>query len=413
MIKKIGIATMGLLFVILFFSIIRESVFGYVSAEKHFLFEIVFLLLLAVIAETVVVYFKQPTVMVLLILGMLLSPGFLNLSGIFTNEHMVQTFAQLGAIILMFRVGLHNEIKKIFAVGNFIVAFLGVVIPFIMGYFYAIYTGGSFAYAMFLGAALTATSVGVTAAILKEFGMLNKTFAQTILGAAVIDDVLGLLVLAFVINAESGISARTLESLIVIFLWAVVFIVGGILAGRWFVSTRVDKGEFNDKRFLYAVAFVFFYAYVAEYVGLSSIVGAFLAGLLLNQSRNIKQISEKIYGLEVVFVPVFFISLGILVDVNSVLTFFAPILAITMIAIATKVVGCGIGARIMGLGESESLAVGLGMSPRAEVALIIALLGLSNGVLTSAEYSMITAMALLTTLLTPPLLKYMIQKIEK
>ncbi|MGB9719613.1 MAG: cation:proton antiporter [Candidatus Anstonellales archaeon] len=423
----VGIATIILLFAVLFLSIIRTSIFGYVDAEKHFLFEIVFLLLLAVIAETVVVYFKQPTVMILLLLGMILSQSFLTLfwpymtwfglppqiPEIFTNEHMVQTFAQLGAVILMFKIGLHNEIKRIFALENFVVAFLGVVIPFAAGYFYASYTGGSFAYAMFLGAALTATSVGVTAAILKEFGLLEKRFAQTILGAAVIDDILGLLVLAFVINIRTGMNAAAIEPLIGIFFWVVVFLLGGIISGQWFVKNKVDKGEFTDKRFLYAMALVFFYAYVAEYIGLSSIVGAFIAGLLINQSKNIEKISEKTYALETVFVPVFFISLGILVDIQALATFFIPIAVITGVAIVTKVVGCGIGAKLAKLSDIESLIVGFGMSPRGEVALIVALLGFTNGVLNSAEYSVIAAMALLTTLITPPLLKYLVQKIKK
>lgn len=189
----IGLLILGI-FLLLSIFVIRTSVFGEVEGEKHIYFEIVFLLLLAVAGELVVAYTKQPSVMILMVLGIFMSSSFLDLSwNILTSlnlpfkipanppdilrlENVLTVFAQLGAVILLFKVGMHNKIERIFAFDNLIVAIAGIVLPFAVGYLYASYVGGSFAYSMFVAAALTATSVGVTVAILKEFKLLNERF---------------------------------------------------------------------------------------------------------------------------------------------------------------------------------------------------------------------------------------------
>jgi len=414
-----------LLFAILLLSIIRASIFGEVEPEKHIYFEIVFLLLLAVVGELTVNYLKQPSVMILMILGMLMSASFLNLGfgflsslplpfqipstppDILRMEGIIHVFAQLGAVILLFKVGLHNKIERIFAMDNLVVATAGVILPFAAGYLYAISTGGNFAYSMFLGAALTATSVGVTVAILKEFNMLEERFAQIIIGAAVIDDVLGLLVLSFVINISAG--AASLMPLITTFVSATVFLVGSVLAGKYFIA-YLDRKEMSPRRFLLALAFMLMYAYLAEFIQLSAIVGAFIAGVILNQSRHIKELEEKTYGLEMLFMPIFFISLGMLVDVNALATYAFPIIILTVLAIATKIIACGAAGLWAKLKAKEALMVGIGMAPRGEVALIVASIGLSTKVLSVSEYSIISAMALLTTFVVPPVLNALIKK---
>ena len=414
-----------LLFAILILSIIRTSIFGDVEPEKHIYFEIVFLLLLAVLGELAVNYLKQPSVMILMVLGMLMSASFMQLGfgflsvlplpfqipsappDILRMEEIIHVFAQLGAVILLFKVGLHNRIERIFAIDNLVVAFAGVVVPFAAGYLYAISAGGDFAYSMFLGAALTATSVGVTVAILKEFKMLEERFAQIIIGAAVIDDVLGLLVLSFVINITDG--AASLMPLIGTFVSAAVFLSGSILAGKYFIA-YLDRKEMSPRRFLMALAFMLMYAYLAEFIKLSAIVGAFIAGIILNQSRHIKELEDKTYGLEMLFMPIFFISLGILVDVNALATYAVPILALTVIAMLTKIIPCGAAGLWAKLKAKEALLLGIGMAPRGEVALIVASIGLTTKVLSVSEYSIISAMALLTTFIVPPILNMLIKK---
>ncbi|MFH0737094.1 MAG: cation:proton antiporter [Candidatus Micrarchaeota archaeon] len=415
-----------LVFLVLVFTIVRTSIFGQVDPEKHIYFEIVFLLLLAVAGELAVIYLKQPSVMILMVLGMLMSPSFMQIGWdaarslgilemspeppeILSSVEVLHVFAQLGAIILLFKVGLHNRIEGIFALDNLVVALAGVVVPFFVGYLYASSCGGDFAYSMFLGAALTATSVGVTVALLKEFNLMEERFAKIIIGAAVLDDVLGLLVLSFVINIVGG-EAGSLEPLLWTFLSAGIFLIGSVLAGDYFIKYLDRKEEMSPRRFLLVLALMLFYAYIAEFIKLSAIVGAFLAGVILNRSRHIKEIEEKTYGLEMLFMPIFFISLGILVDVGALSEFAAPILIITMLAMLTKAVPCGAAALWAKLKAKEALMVGIGMAPRGEVALIVASIGLTTGVLTGAQYSIISAMALLTTFAVPPILGQILKR---
>ena len=414
------------LFIILFISVVRTSLFPEEVGEGHLIFEMMFLLLLAILARSIVTYFKQPTVLVLMLLGIVMGPSFLQMfwpdmaaafpflphepPEIFQHMELVEIFAQFGAIILMFKVGLESSINKIFTKENFVVAILGILFPFVAGYFFAIYTGGAFLYALFMAAALTATSVGVTAAILKEMKLMDERFAQMIMGAAIIDDILSLLVLSLVMNIPTSLDAAALEPFITVLVYAFIFLLGGSIVGKYFVEKKINVLKINEKTLLYVFSFVFLYAYIAEFIGLSSIVGAFLAGVLLNYSNHAEEIDRRTRSLELIFVPVFFISLGMLVDVGSVLQFFWPILLISIIAVLTKLVGCGLGAFISKLNARDSALVGFGMSPRGEVALIIALFGLSSGALSIPEYSIISAMAFITTIIVPPVFQRILSK---
>ncbi|MBU0527227.1 MAG: cation:proton antiporter [Candidatus Micrarchaeota archaeon] len=412
-------------FIVLLFSVVRSSIFGHVNDEKHIYFEIVFLLLLAVGGELVVVHLKQPSVMILMVLGILVSPSFLDFGweilhsidlpitlpdatpNILRLEEIIHVFAQLGAVILLFKIGLHNKIEHMFSKENAVVAISGVVLPFAVGFLYASLNGGNFAYSMFLGAALTATSVGVTVAILKEFGVIRERFAKIIIGAALIDDVLGLLVLSFVINVASG--TVSLVPLATIAITAIIFLSGSILIGKYIVG-YIDRKGMSARRFLFVIAFMLLYSYIAEFVQLSAIVGAFIAGLVLNQSRHSKEINEKTYGLEILFMPIFFITLGMLIDIKAILEFALPIMIISILAILTKVISCTLAALWAKLNLNEALLVGVGMSPRGEVALIIAAIGLTTGILNPAQYSIISAMALITTFVAPPMLNHLMKK---
>lgn len=399
-------------FALLLLTVVRTSVFGTVEPEKHIYFEIVFLLLLAVLGEISIIYLKQPSVMVLMLLGILVSPSFFSIilpdaPSLLRSEEVIRVFAQLGAVILLFKVGLHHKLEGIFAFDNLLVAVAGVMLPFAAGFLYASSSGGDFAYSMFVGAALTATSVGVTVALLKEFGLMEQRFAQVIIGAAVIDDVLGLLVLSFVINITGG--GGEIASLLTTAFTAGVFLLGGALAGRYFVH-YLDRDWGESRVFLLVLAFMLSYAYVAEFIKLSAIVGAFLAGIVLNKSRHLREIEDKTHPLELLFMPIFFISLGMLVDVKALVEFAVPILALTAIAFATKLIACGAASLVAGLPKKEALAVGIGMVPRGEVALIVASIGLTTSVLTAAQYSIISAMALLTTFMVPPILGRVLEK---
>ncbi len=419
---------------LLFLSVLRGSLFSEVPGEKRIWFDLSALLLLAILAEMLVVHTKQPAVMMLLIAGVLASPSAISLlypllanaaayAGLalpeaapkfIQTEGLVRTFAQLGAIMLLFKIGLHSEVRSIFNLRNFVVASLGIAIPFLGGYYFAALTGHGFNYAMFLGAALTATSVGVTVAVLKEFKLMGNEFAKIILGAAVIDDILALLVLSMVQDFPSSLTVQSMAPFAFTLAVAAIFVIGGILVGTRVVRRYFDRAvehDVSNGEFLGTMAYVLIYAYVAEFIGLSAIVGAFIAGVTLNYSRRTPKLFGLFYPLEAFFTPVFFISLGMFIDIPALWHNFLPIVAITAIAILTKLVGCGLGAKLMGASAKDSVLVGLGMIPRGEIALIIGLFGLTavtaagEPVLRQAEYSIIASMAFLTTVIVPSLLQ--------
>ncbi len=412
-----------IIFLIMVLFIIQESLFGDVGIHKHIYFEILFLLLLAAGAELIRAYLKQPSVMVLMVFGILLSPSFLEITfhmlsstglpipshppEIIRMERVIDVFAQLGVVILLFKIGLENRVNQIFSSRNAIIAAAGVVFPFFAGYGFAMVTDGDFGYSVFLGAALTATSVGVTAALLEELGLLSSRFSKVIMGAAIVDDILGLLVLSLIINVADG--GEIFLPIVSTILLAAIFIAGGIVAG-WYVVRYLDRKSMSPRRFLAMMAFLLLYAYIAEFIGLSAIVGAFLAGVVLNNSKHLDEIQSRTNGIELLFMPIFFITLGLMVDVNALADFAVPIIAITIIAILTKIVGCGFAAKSMRMNWKESLCVGVGMVPRGEVALVVASIGLSSAVLTVSQYSIISAMALLTTFAVPPILSVLFSR---
>lgn len=432
----------ALLAALIFLSVLRASLFSEVESGTRIWFELSFLLFSAILAEMLVVYFKQPTVMLLLVMGVLISPSAVSLAypllalalnylagfagqslfpavvpHLVANDGFIRIFAQLGAIVLLFQIGLHSRINQVFNIRNLVVGLLGILLPFLGGFYYATMSGHGFGYALFLGAALTATSVGVTVAVLKEFGVLDSEFAKVILGAAVIDDVLALLMLSLVSNFPQALSVAALSPFAVVLGTAVVFIFGGITIGTGIVKRFFDKelpDHLDHGTYLGILAYVFAYAYVAEFIGLSAIVGAFVAGVTLNFSKSAPKLSQLFYPLEAFFTPIFFISLGMLVDVPALAANLVPILVITLIAIVTKVLGCGIGAVVTGSNYKDSLLIGVGMIPRGEIALIIGLYGLTtlgadgSSVLGPSEYAVIASMAFITTVIVPVLLQRMI-----
>jgi len=427
--KNLAIAAAFLLGLLLFLSILRSALFSEITEEKRLWFEVTFLILAALVSEILVRYLKQPSVITLLVVGVILSSSFvgviwppiygilaaIGLSGLFSSSAIhtigtggaIKVFAQLGAIFLMFEAGLHGKLGEVFNGRNLLVALLGVLVPFAGGFAYAEYTGGSFAHALFVGAALTATSVGVTVAVLMELGAMQKAYAKTIIGAAVIDDVLALLVLSAIPGLETGAGGDLVASLLSLLATSIVFIAGGIAIGLW------ATGKFKEKEgkaqgsaaaeywFLACLAGVFFYAFSAEFIGLSAIVGAYVAGLVMSTAGLSERVLSQSKPLSNLFTPMFFLSLGLYVDVTTILPALVPILAICAIAFLTKIVGCGAGALICGSKPNEALAIGVGMAPRGEIALIIALLGLESGVLAAADYSVLSAMAFITTIVPP------------
>ncbi|ADN34899.1 sodium/hydrogen exchanger [Methanolacinia petrolearia DSM 11571] len=349
---------------------------------------------------------NQSAVVGEILLGLVVGPSVL---GLITYTEFVQAIAALGAVILMFVIGFEFKIEDLTNVKYGIIGLIGIIVPWIGGYFVSLAFGFSPESALFIGTALTATSIAITANVLKEMCLLDAEFSKAIIGTAVIDDILSLLALSITADVASG--TFSFGGLAFIIAKQIGFLVLIALIGVFFISkmiVRMDESPISKKYpefvFIFAVMIAFLFAALAEFIGISAIIGAFIAGVSFNgiNLKHSHDISEGADYLYIIFASVFFVSLGILVDLSAltgpVLIFIA---VITVIAIISKVVGCGIPARLLGYSNRDSLAIGFGMSPRGEVAMIVALMGLNLSLIGQDIYASIVVMSILTTVITP------------
>lgn len=359
----------------------------------------------------------QPPVLGELLAGVVLGGSLL---GLIEQNEVLRVLAELGVIILLFEIGLESDLEEFLRVGSsaLAVALVGIAAPFAAGYAAALAFGLSHIVAIYIGATLTATSVGITARTLADLGQLKTSEAKIILGAAVIDDVLGLIILAVVVGlAKTGVvSAWQISKITVL---AIAFLVGAIAIGVPVAPRLLNVAKrLRTRGILTVSAFVFCLglAYLAHELRLATIVGAFAAGLVLARTEDLAHIQERIKPVADILVPVFFVMLGVSVDLSvfspvnphsqAVLVLTAALLAI---AIGTKLLA-GLGVLRRGV---KRLVVGVGMIPRGEVGLIFASIGLARNVITPGEYAAIIAVVVFTTFATPPLLKAAFQAGKK
>ncbi len=378
-------------------------------------FQMSFLLFIALAGYLAASLVNQSVVIGEILVGLLVGPSVL---GLVTYTDFVSAIAHLGAVFLLFVVGMEFRLEDIARPRFFLIAAAGVVVPWAMGFGVATLFALPFGAGMFVGTALTATSIAITANVLREMGRLDAEYARAIIGAAVIDDVLGLLVLA----VSSGLVTGSFSLLSIAWTLgkAILFLAVGTVVGLYGfrrLLTLIDGAKltarYPEMPFLFATMLAFLYGMGAEALGLSAIVGAFIAGaslggVRLKRGKDLKLGSEY---LQIIFASVFFVSLGILADVRAlqpqVLLF---LLALTLTAVASKVIGCGGVALLTGSRIREAAIIGIGMSPRGEVAMIIALIGLDRGLISQEVYVTILLMSLLTTVATPLLLRPALRK---
>ncbi len=352
----------------------------------------------------------QPAVLGELIAGIVVGVSGLHL--VDAHDPTIHLLSELGVILLLFMIGLETDLKRLLSVGGsaFAVAVVGVVLPFILGYGAGVMLGHPKIISIFLGAALTATSVGITARVLSDLGHLKDPESQVVLGAAVIDDVIGLVILAVVGGLASGAAISvwgvTRVTLVAFGFVIAAIVLGGFLA-PWLI--RMISRLRVAKAVLFAsLMFAFVLAWIAEEIGSAMIVGAFAAGLVLARTEHGPQIEREVHDLAQFFIPIFFVSVGAAIDLRT-LNPFDPVarpfvifgLVLTLIAILGKFVA-GWAARGKGL---KRHVIGIGMIPRGEVGLIFARMGLAAGILSTGLYSSVVAMVIATTFITPPLLR--------
>ena len=358
----------------------------------------------------------QPAVLGEMIGGIVVGVSGLHL--VDAHSPVIHLLSELGVLLLLFLIGLETDIHRLLAVGraSMTVALAGVILPFGAGYGVGAVLGLPVTVSVFLGAALTATSVGITARVLSDLGQLRSDESQVILGAAVVDDILGLVLLTVVGTMAAGGTLTVLsvgKTFAVAFGFVVVaVVVGSLLAPhiiRLITRLRVVKALFFA-----SIMFAFALAYLADIAGSAVIIGAFAAGLVLAKTDRGRDIEHEVYDVAQFFIPIFFVAVGAAVDLKQLnpfdpatRRFFIIGLLLTVVAIAGKLAA---GWFAFSKNRLRKLVVGVGMIPRGEVGLIFAQLGLTAGLITGGLYSSVAMMVMVTTFVAPPLLRALLPK---
>lgn len=348
---------------------------------------------------------RQPALIGEMLAGILLGPCALQ---VIHPSELTSGIAEIGVIVLLFTVGLETKPSELLRVGGraTLVASLGVIVPFLGGWLYMRWIGHSAVESIFMGTALVATSVGITARVMADMEILQTKVAQVILGAAVVDDILGMILLAVVSSLSNGrINYLSLGLIIVEALAFTLIMVfwGSRMVGK--MKPRIDKLYSRNPAFIISLIACLGLSVAASYIGMAAIIGAFLAGLAIADHRETWDIEEKTHALYEFLVPFFFVVMG--AQMNLVGFFNRGIivtaLVISLIAILTKLIGCGLGALRMGM--RDAVRVGFGMVPRGEVGIIVALVGLQLHTVSEQVYSIVLVMSIVTTVLAPPVMR--------
>ncbi|GAB6562956.1 cation:proton antiporter [Bacillus mobilis] len=373
--------------------------------DFEFFFQIALILLSTKLAGDLSVRLGQPSVLGKLIVGIVIGPAIL---GWIENSELLTQLSNVGVILLMFMAGLETDLEELNANRNssLAVALGGILLPFVGGYVSGLVIGMEQGNAVFLGLLLCATSVSISVQTLRDLGKMKTRESTTMLGAAVFDDILVVILLAF---AMSFLGTDDVN-LTMIILKKVVFFASIILIGwkgvpaimRWLSPLRVSESIVSA-----ALIICFSFAYFGELLGIAGIIGAFAAGIAISQTNYKHEVEKKVEPIAyAMFVPVFFVSIGMNITFDGIGNQIWFILALTVIAVLTKLIGCGLGARMTGFDAKSSAIIGSGMVSRGEVALIIAGTGLSSGLLAQDYFTAIVIVVILTTMITPPMLKY-------
>jgi Kef-type K+ transport system membrane component KefB len=368
----------------------------------------------------------QPAVLGELLAGIILGPTFLNMLGTWPvfqeDEHLgeiIQLMAEIGVLLLMMLAGLELDLAEMLSSGKAaaLSGTLGVIIPLILGYGTALLFGLGQSEALFMGLALSATSVSISAQTLMELDVLRTRVGLTLLGAAVFDDILVILLLSLA-SIFAGSGSGDVNSIFFTLLRIVLYLGGAIVVGIYILprlTTWVDRLPISRGTLAFVLVATLVFAWAAEAIGgIAAITGAFLVGLFLSRTPHRGQleigVGSMAYGF---FVPIFFVSIGLSVNLSAITgSAWLFAIVISIIAILSKILGSGGGARLSGFSWLESLQLGIGMVSRGEVGLIVAAFALSSGLLSQENFSIAVFMVIIATLVTPPLLRYSFSRQE-
>ena len=354
----------------------------------------------------------QPAVLGELIAGVILGSSLIGV--VDPGVEIVHLLAQIGVILLLFQIGLETNLARLVHVGPAAatVAVAGVFLPFLGGFIVAGLLGLATLPAVVCGAALTATSVGITARVLADLGRLHEPESQIVLGAAVLDDVIGLVILAVVAQVMGG-AELTVFSIARTVAFAFGFLIAVLVLGR-FTAPRlfdlISQTGRSETLGTMALAFAFLIAWLADAAGSALIIGAFAAGLILAPTRHVHVIEQGVLRLSMLFVPIFFVAVGAGVDVRAFAD--SRVLSIGGALILVAIGGKFVAGYAPFWYEGRKAIIGAGMIPRGEVGLIFAQMGFASGVLDPGIFSALTMMVMVTTFITPPLLRQLFPPAE-
>ncbi|MFH8080814.1 MAG: cation:proton antiporter [Candidatus Aenigmatarchaeota archaeon] len=365
-------------------------------------------LIVAAIGIQISYRLKLPSSIGLILTGLFFGPSFL---GLVENNEMIDFLAHIGLFFLMFKIGLESDIELLKSKESFFVGFFGFILPWIGGFIIMWLLGYDAKESFFVGTILTATSVGITVAILNQMNVINKKFAKVILGAAIADDILGLFALSIATNIAVSNTlniiylSKKIGLTLLILLFSVFFGIKLMSIMKFIKKYHIDKSVV----YLVLFSFVILSAIFAEDIGLSGIVGAFFAGLMVTESGfegEEKKFEHMIDPLVLLFSPLFFLNLGLLVTLPQLISGIKLGLLLTIVGIISKYVGCYITAKRQGIDNLDSIIISLGMLPRGEVALIAAQIGLASQIITPEIFSAVIVMTLITSFLPPLIFFY-------
>jgi Kef-type K+ transport system membrane component KefB len=376
-------------------------------SPEAFLLELLTIFLAAKVVGEIFERLRLPAVLGEILAGVVLGPYALN--WIHASD-TIRSIAEIGAVFVLFNAGLETSPGDLIRVGRtaLLVALAGIVFPFLLGFGYMKLIGDITTEAIFVGAAMVATSVGITARVLADLKVLSSELAKVILGAAVFDDILGMVLLAVVAGLASSGGVEWLH-LGVLTIEAAAFALFMIFAAPRIVrqiGSGVEGLSTRDAPLAIALILCLFFSWLAVEIGMAAIIGAFFAGLMFADYAPRWNLLPKAHAINEFLAPYFFFSIGSQLNARlftgSVLK---TAVVISVLAIISKVVGCGL--PMLGKGWHSAFAVGVGMMPRGEVALIVALAGLNAGIVTQQTYAIVVFMTAVTTILAPPVLRYL------
>lgn len=381
--------------------------------EYEYLLDIGLILVVVKIFTMITQKVKMPKVLGGLIAGIVLGPAILN---VVQNNTILEALSKFGIILIMFLAGMETSIKKFIVNSNkyVIIALIGVIVPLILG------TIGSVIYIqdiktnLFFGAVITATSVSITVETLIEMKKIKSSVGLAILGAGVVDDIIGILFLTIIMNSGNLQMSTFVLVIIKVLLFFLTALILGLLLFK--VFEKIEQKDIKTEQMpTYSIAFALILAYIAEMLGVSGIIGAYIAGLVVGNTEKGRKVKGKLdLVVHMIFSPIFFASVGLnLITLNFNISVWIFIILFTTITILSKIIGNGLGAKICGYPKEKAIQIGIGMATRGEVALIIAAEAKKINLINEEAFSIVIITVMLVTLITPIMLHYSFRTTEK